>query len=137
MCSCDYDARKNDEKRLHNNAQHWILSMNDNLSIKTSFTKTICFILLYYIYKILVGLPGFARDLYCQLCLFVSLFLCCSVSVSVSLCLSVSLCIYISPLYLSISPLYLSISPSPLSLYLSLSPGPLPLSLSRYENSLL
>jgi hypothetical protein len=31
-------------------------------------------------YLELVGLPGFARDFYCQLCLSVSLFLCLSIS---------------------------------------------------------
>ncbi len=31
-------------------------------------------------YILLVGLPGFAWDLYCQLCLYVSLFLCLSMS---------------------------------------------------------
>ncbi len=42
-------------------------------------------------YYVLVGLPGFARDFYCQLCLFVS----------------------ISSLYLSVSTFYLSISSKP------------------------
>ncbi len=62
------------------------------------------FLSFYTLYILLAGLPGFARDCYCQLCLFASLplSLCLSVSVSLSLCLS---------LYLSISlPLPLSLS---------------------------
>jgi hypothetical protein len=57
------------------------------LTLKFKF-KIIC-------YLILVWLPGFARDFYCQLCLYVSLFLCLFVSMTLYLCLSVS------PLYLS------------------------------------
>jgi len=81
--------------------------------------------ILYYI----VGLPGFARDSYCQLCLFVSLSICFSVAlslctfVSLSLCIFVFLylCLFLSPLFLSISPFYLSFSPLFLSIFLSIS----------------
>jgi hypothetical protein len=75
--------------------------------------------ILYYI----VGLPGFARDSYCQLCLFV-LFLCCSISLYLCLFISLYLCLFISlPVSLSPLSLYLSLLSlflSPLSLYLSL-----------------
>ena len=94
----------------------------------------------------LVGLPGFARDLYSQLCLFVSLSLSMSLYLSplpfylslLSFCLSMS--IYLSPLpfYISllslpsVSPFYLSISP----FYLSISPFYLSISLSLYLSPL-
>jgi len=83
------------------------------------------------------GLPSFAWDSYCQLCLFVSLSLSFYFS-HLSLYLS-PLSFYLSPLSLpSITPLYLSISPIYLSitpLYLSISPiylsiSPLYLSIS-------
>jgi hypothetical protein len=41
----------------------------------------------HFTYKVLVGLPSFAWDFYCQLYLYVSLFLCLFISVS-PLCLS-------------------------------------------------
>ncbi len=74
----------------------------------------------FLIYSKLVGLHGFARDVYCQLCLFVSLSLC--------LCISLYLCLSISPLYLSI---YTSIS---LSFALYWPPPPLSF---QIRNSLL
>ncbi len=76
-------------------------------------------------YFILVRLPGFAWNFYCQLCLFVSLSL--SLFVLLLLCVSIApcLCLSLSPVYLSRLSLYLSMSP----LYLSLS---LLLSLSIY-----
>ncbi len=92
------------------------------------------------IYDLLVGLPSFAWDFYCQLCLFVSLSLCLS---PLSLYLSISpIYLSIPPLYLSISPIYLSIPPLYLSispLYLSLSPRPPPLPPLSFQirNSLL
>ena len=89
-------------------------------------------------YKKIVGLPSFAWDFYCQLCLFVSL-----PSISMPLP-SISLYFYfshlslcLSPLYISISPIYLHISPSiflfltSITLSQSLSPPTLPFSLSR------
>jgi hypothetical protein len=45
---------------------------------------TLCTKHQWFHYK-LVGLPSFAWDFYCQLCLYVSLFLCLSISVSLSL----------------------------------------------------
>jgi hypothetical protein len=86
-----------------------------------------------YIYVILVGPPGVARDFYCQLslclsvslslCLYVSLCLCLSVSLSLCLSVSLSLCLSVSlSLCLSVSlSLCLSVSCS-LALSLSLSP---------------
>jgi hypothetical protein len=89
-------------------------------------------------YRLLVGLPGFARDFYCQLCLYVSLFLC--LSISLSLCLFVSMSLYFSvslslpsiSLYFSVSLSLPSISPKPnltfnMAAYLSAHP---PLSLT-------
>ncbi len=96
-----------------------------------------------YFYHLLVELPSFAWDFYCQLCHFVFLSLCLS---PLSLCLSpLPHYIYISPIYLSISPLYISISPIYLSisplylsispLYLSISPIYLSISLSLHSTS--
>ena len=76
------------------------------------------------IYDLLVGLPSFAWDFYCLLCLFVSLSICLS---PLSLFLSIStIYLSISPLYLSISPIYLSFSPLYLSLFLPHSPSLFP-----------
>jgi hypothetical protein len=49
------------------------------LSDKFALTKHQIEVSLFFII-VLVGLPGFTRDLYCQVCLYVSLYLCISVS---------------------------------------------------------
>jgi hypothetical protein len=118
------------------------LLVNHKLLTNAQNLKAFQNILIFYLtlpfskYKVLIGLPGFARDFYCQLSISVSLFLCLSISLSLCFYASLSLCLFVfMPLYLSI---YLCLTPLSISLslcfYASLS---LSISLSLPSISLL